>query len=95
MGSDIFVFSPGDGAASREEADIITDFGTGLLGFGGADRIGLVGGLKADSIELETFGGILGIGERTALKANGQYLAVLNSKFSKNDLNFLENFSIV
>ncbi len=95
FGSDIFVFSPGDGAASRDEADIITDFGTGFVGTGGADRIGLAGGLKADSIELETFGGILGIGERTALKANGQYLAVLNSKFSKNDLNFLENFSIV
>jgi len=96
FGSDIFVFSPGDGAASRDEADIITDFGTGFVGTGGADRIGLAGGLKADSIELETFGGgIFGIGERTALKANGQYLAVLNSKFSKNDLNFLENFSIV
>ena len=97
LGSDIFVFSPGDGAASREEADIITDFGTGFFGTGGADRIGLAGGLKADSIELETFGGILGIGERTALKvkADGQYLAVLNSKFSASDLNFLENFSIV
>jgi hypothetical protein len=98
LGSDIFVFSPGDGAASRDEADIITDFGTGFIVGGGADRIGLAGGLKADSIELETFGGgIFGIGERTALKikADGQYLAVLNSKFSASDLNFLENFSIV
>ncbi|NJL67890.1 MAG: VWA domain-containing protein [Microcoleus sp. SM1_3_4] len=69
FGSDIFVFSPGDGAASRDEADIITDFGTGFVGRGGADRIGLAGDLKADSIELETFGGgIFGIGERTALK---------------------------
>jgi len=95
LGSDIFVFAPGDGAASRDEADIITDFGTGFIVGGGTDRIGLAGGLKADMIQLETFGGTFGIGERTALKANGQYLAVLNSKFSKNDLNFWENFSIV
>ena len=96
FGSDIFVFSPGDGASSRDDTDIITDFGTGFFGFGGADRIGLADGLKADMIEVEEFkGGESGNDARTALKVKGsnEYLAVLNGNF-KNDLNFQDNFVI-
>jgi Ca2+-binding RTX toxin-like protein len=96
FGSDTFVFSPGDGASSRDASDIIEDFGTGLVfGLGGVDRIALAGGLRAEQIQLEVFGGnLLGFGKKTALIANGEYLAVLNGEFNKNSLNFIENFVI-
>ncbi len=96
-GSDTFVFSRGDGASSRDDADIITDFGTGgLFGFfGGVDRIALADGLKADMIDLEPFGGQGGTGP-IALKVKGtnEYLAVLNGNFKRDDLKFQENFVI-
>lgn len=95
FGSDIFVFSPGDGAASRDEADIITDFGTGFVGTGGADRIGLAGGLNSNMVEVVSEGGFGPFGGQTVLKANGEFLAILNGKFNKSDLNFLDNFKIV
>ena len=101
FGSDTFVFSSGEGTSSRDDADIITDFGTGANGFlsffglGGADRIALAGSLKADMIDLEPFNNG---GARTALKAkvNGttEYLAVLNGNFSRDDLKLQENFLI-
>ncbi len=94
-GSDIFVFSPGDGAASREEADIITDFGTGFLVGGGADKIGLAGGLNSNIVEVVSEGGFGPFGGQTVLKANGEFLAIINGKFNKSDLNFLDNFKIV
>jgi Integrin beta chain VWA domain/Lipase/RTX calcium-binding nonapeptide repeat (4 copies) len=96
LGSDIFVFSPGDGAASRDEADIITDFGTGFVGTGGADRIGLAGGLNSNMVEVVSEGGFGPFGGQTVLKANGEFLAIIiNGKFTKSDLNFLDNFKIV
>ena len=68
------------------------------MGFGGADRIGLADGLKADMIDdLEHFKGGQGDNDpRTALKVKGtnEYLAVLNGNFNKGDLNFQENFVI-
>jgi RTX calcium-binding nonapeptide repeat (4 copies) len=94
-GSDIFVFSPGDGAASREEADIITDFGTGFLVGGGADKIGLAGGLNSNIVEVVSEGGFGPFGGQTVLKANGEFLAIINGKFTKSDLNFIDNFKIV
>ena len=96
FGSDTFVFSPGDGASSRDDADIIEDFGTGLVfGVGGVDRIGLAGGLMEAQIQMEVFGGnFLGFGKKTALIANSEYLAVLNGEFNKNDLRFEPNFII-
>ncbi|MEZ2226926.1 MAG: hypothetical protein ACBR50_11725 [Microcoleus sp.] len=95
FGSDTFVFSSGDGASRIDDADIITDFGTGgFLGFGGADKIGLADGLKANMIDVEP----LNNGAQTVLKAkvNGitEYLAVLNGNFSRNDLKLQENFVI-
>jgi pimeloyl-ACP methyl ester carboxylesterase len=95
LGSDIFVFSPGDGASNRDDADIITDFGTGFVGLGGADKIGLAGGLKLDMIEVVSEGGGGPFGGQTALKANGEFLAIINGKFNKTDLNFQENFKIL
>ena len=96
FGSDIFVFSPGDGAASRDDADIITDFGTGFVGTGGADRIGLAGGLNSNMIEVVSEGGFGPFGGQTVLKANGEFLAIIiNGKFTKSDLNFIDNFKIV
>jgi Ca2+-binding RTX toxin-like protein len=90
FGSDIFVFSPGDGAASRDEADIITDW------TGGADRIGLAGGLNSNMVEVVDEGGFGPFGGQTVLKANGEFLAIIiNGKFTKSDLNFLDNFKIV
>jgi hypothetical protein len=95
FGSDIFVFSPGDGAANRDEADIITDFGTGFVGTGGADRIGLAGGLNSNMVEVVDEGGFGPFGGQTVLKANGEFLAIINGKFTKSDLNFIDNFKIV
>lgn len=84
FGSDTFVFSPGDGASSRDAADIIEDFGTGLVfGVGGVDRIALVSDLTKEQVQIkvEPFGG------KTTLVANDKYLAVINGEFDQNALN--------
>ncbi|MEG3921763.1 hypothetical protein QUA07_22010 [Microcoleus sp. T3_A4] len=93
FGSDTFVFSRGDTASSIGDADIITDFGNSFIGFGGVDKIGLAGELKANMIDLESFNNG---GARTALKVKGtnEYLAVLNGTFSMADLKLQENFVI-
>ncbi|GAB4276642.1 MAG: hypothetical protein Fur0025_01960 [Oscillatoriaceae cyanobacterium] len=91
FGSDTFVFSRGDGATSRDNADIIEDFGNGLLGTGGVDRIALAGDLKATMIQIETFGGFLGIGQKTAIKTDGgEYLAILNGDFNREQLGIID-----
>jgi len=94
-GKNTFVFSPGDGASSRDDADIITDFGNGFLGLAGANKIGLAGGLNSKIIEVLKEEGVLGFGDRTVLKANGEFLAILNGKFTLTDLNFQDNFNIL
>lgn len=86
-GSDKFVFSPDDVVSNQDAADTIDDFGTGSLLGGGVDKIVLAGDLTKGMIEVEVFGGnFLGIGKRTALKAKGGYLAILNDDWSKDKL---------
>ncbi|MCY7383119.1 MAG: hypothetical protein LH628_11170 [Microcoleus sp. CAN_BIN18] len=85
---------------NRDKVDIIEDFRAGILfGFGrgpdirGISAIGLINGLKADQIVVETFGEGLGglFNPKTAIIANGQYLAVLNGEwFNKADLRLTE-----
>ena len=85
---------------NRDKVDIIEDFRAGILfGFGrgpdirGISAIGLINGLKADQIVVETFGEGLGglFNQKTAIIANGQYLAVLNGEwFNKADLRLTE-----
>ena len=95
FGSDIFVFSPGDGSTIKDEADIITDFGTGFIVGGGADSIGLAGGLNSNIVEVVSEVGVGLFGGQTLLKANGEFLAIINGKFNKSDLNFIDNFNIL
>lgn len=95
FGSDIFVFSPGDGSTIKDEADIITAFGTGFIVGGGADRIGLAGGLNSNIVEVVSEGGVGLFGGQTLLKANGEFLAIINGKFNKSDLNFIDTFNIL
>jgi hypothetical protein len=85
---------------NRDKVDIIEDFRAGILfGFGrgpdirGISAIGLINGLKADQIVVERFGEGLGglFNPKTAIIANGQYLAVLNGEwFNKADLRLTE-----
>ena len=85
---------------NRDKVDIIEDFRAGVLfGFGrgpdvrGISAIGLINGLKADQIVVERFGEGLGdlFNQKTAIIANGQYLAVLNGEwFNKADLRLTE-----
>jgi Ca2+-binding RTX toxin-like protein len=81
---------------NRDKVDIIEDFRAGiLLGFGrggdprGISAIGLANGLKPNQIEVERFGGLLN--PKTAIIANGQYLAVINGEWlNKADLRLNE-----
>ena len=74
--------------SNRDKVDIIEDFRPGLLLGGdprGVSNIGLINGLKAEQIEVERFGDLLN--KKTAIIANGQYLAVINGEsLNKGDL---------
>ncbi|MEG4852115.1 hypothetical protein QUB10_14500 [Microcoleus sp. B5-D4] len=102
LGNDSFLLGAGTGLpitdeSNRDKVDIIEDFRAGiLLGFGrggdprGISRIGLINGLKIGEIAVQTFGELV-LNEKTAIIANGQYLAVIKGGwFNKNDLNLTE-----
>lgn len=102
LGNDSFLLGAGTGLpitdeSNRDKVDIIEDFRAGiLLGFGrggdprGISRIGLINGLKTGDIAVQTFGELV-LNEKTAIIANGQYLAVIKGGwFNKNDLNLTE-----
>ena len=75
-----------------DKVDIIEDFRPGLLIGGdprGVSNIGLINGLKADQISVQRFGDLLN--PKTAIIANGNYLAVINgNSLNKGDLRLTE-----
>jgi pimeloyl-ACP methyl ester carboxylesterase len=104
LGNNLFLLATDTGLpitdkANLDKVDIIEDFRAGFLpdGIGGDLRgistIGLLNGLKPEQIEVEKLGEGLGglFNQKTAIIANGQYLAVLKGEwFTKGDLRLTE-----
>ncbi|MBD1830976.1 hypothetical protein NDI47_16970 [Microcoleus vaginatus GB1-A2] len=103
LGKSLFLLAPGTGLpitdqANRDKVDIIEDFRAGLLVlFGrtddirGISSIGLTNGLNISQISVEIFGNVPFEPPKTAIIANGEYLAVIKGEwFNKDDLRLFE-----
>ncbi|MEG4988600.1 VWA domain-containing protein [Microcoleus sp. BR0-C5] len=100
LGNNLFLLATDTGlpitdTANLDKVDIIEDFRAGFLpdGIGGDLRgisgIGLLNGLNRDQIEVEKLGDFFN--RKTAIIANGQYLAVLKGEwFTQGDLRLTE-----
>jgi len=96
-GNSFFLLAPGTGLpitdkANLEKVDIIENFYSGFpIGLGDRSTIILINGLKKDQIQLEDIGGFFDIDKKTAISANGEYLAVIKGGlFTKDDLRLTE-----
>lgn len=107
LGSDTFVLALGDGGSTVDDADFITNFRSGFLGAvqvgdaRGVCKIGLAGDLKIGDIQVVSAGS-----NKTALFAQAnaadlsptipqdEYLAVLDGSFTKEQIQFQENFLV-
>jgi pimeloyl-ACP methyl ester carboxylesterase len=103
LGKSLFLLAPGTGLpitdqANRDKVDIIEDFRAGLIAlFGrtgdirGISSIGLSNGLSISQIDVEIFGTVPFEQPKTAIKANGEYLAVIKGEWlNKDDLRLVE-----
>ena len=103
LGKSLFLLAPGTGLpitdkANRDKVDIIEDFRAGLLVlFGrtddirGISSIGLTNGLNISQISVEIFGNVPFEQPKTAIIANGEYLAVIKGEWlNKDDLRLFE-----
>jgi|GEM_PF-2127205 len=103
LGKSLFLLAPGTGLpitdkANRDKVDIIEDFRAGLLVlFGrtddirGISSIGLTNGLNISQISVELFGNVPFNQPKTAIIANGEYLAVIKGEWlNKDDLRLFE-----
>lgn len=104
LGKSLFLLAPGTGLpvtpdkANRDKVDIIEDFRAGLLVlFGrtddirGTSSIGLTNGLNISQISVEIFGNVPFEQPKTAIIANGEYLAVIKGEWlNKDDLRLVE-----
>ena len=103
LGKSLFLLAPGTGLpitdkANRDKVDIIEDFRAGLLVlFGrtddirGISSIGLTNGLNISQISVVIFGNVPFDQPKTAIIANGEYLAVIKGEWlNKDDLRLFE-----